>query len=77
MAARSARASPGGTYRPVSPSTMVSIWPVVRVQTTASPIDIASRIVVIPAWKSVSLQRDDHEAGVGVELAQVEQVEAA
>ena len=32
----------------------VSIWPAVRVHTTALPIDIASRIVVMPAWKSTS-----------------------
>ena len=37
-----------------SPSTITSVWPRVRVQTTALPIAIASRIVVIPAWKSVS-----------------------
>ena len=62
---------------PVSPSTIVSVCPVVRVHTTARPIDIASRIVVIPAWKSVSCERHDDEGGVGVQLAQVEEVEAA
>ena len=66
-----------GRRRPVTPSTIVSVWPVVRVQTTARPIDIASRIVVIPAWKSVSCSGTTTNGGVGVELAQVEQVEAA
>ena len=35
-------------------------------------IDIASRIVVIPAWKSVSWSGHDDEAGVGIELPQIE-----
>ncbi len=39
---------------PVTSSTIVSVCPAVRVQIVARLIDIASRIVVIPAWKSVS-----------------------
>ena len=61
---------------PVSPSTIVSVWPVVRVQTIARPIDMASRIVVMPAWKSVSCSGHDDEGGVGVELAEIELVAA-
>ena len=76
MAARSAAGSPGGTYAPLAPSTMMSVWPVVREQTTARPIDMASRIVVMPAWKSVSTAAR-RRGGVGVELAQVLEAEPA
>jgi hypothetical protein len=54
IASRSAAASFGRTYRPVSPSDTVSVWPDVRVHSTARPMDIASRIVVMPAWNSTS-----------------------